>query len=155
MQKLGGAALPPFLVIQLCVSLESAGKLTRHSNCGKLVVYTARFLRCVCRSFESSRPVGKSDWPLESCPQLRKLVSEKYGPEVHSKFLHHRAHRPRQIHARRPPSRNDRRALATRNARTSSRFHGPRARARHHHQGKKHPPALQCKGWKHVSVEFD
>jgi hypothetical protein len=32
------------------------GKLTQPVNCGKLVVYTARFLRCVCRSFESSRP---------------------------------------------------------------------------------------------------
>jgi len=49
--------------------------LTSRRTCGKLVVYTARFLRCVCHSFECSRPAGTIG-PFESCPQLRKLVSE-------------------------------------------------------------------------------
>src|SRR6266849_1305521 len=132
-----------------------AGKLTRHSNCGKLFVHTARFLRCVCRSFECSRPAGKPRGRFASCPQLRKLVSEKNGPEVHSKFLHHRAHRPRQVHAGRPPPRNDRRAHPARNARTVPRLHGPRARARHHHQSEKHSPALQSERWKYLSIEFN
>src|SRR5712671_7499562 len=99
----------PALLLPRHFSLRQrlAGKLTRPSNCGKLNVCTARFLRCVCRSFECSRPAGKSCGPFASCPQLRKLVNEKNGPEVHSKLLHHRAHRPRQIHARRPFARND------------------------------------------------
>src|SRR6266446_3977938 len=135
--------------------------LTSRRTCGKLVVHTARFLRCVCRSFECSRPAGTIGRAVRILPAIEKIgkrehfVSENNGPEVHSKFLHHRAHRSRQIHARRPPPRNDRRALAARNARTSSRLHGPRARARHHHQGKKYPPPLPSERWKYLSLEFN
>src|ERR1700687_3039899 len=84
---------------------------------------------CVARS-NAAGPPEKSAGPFESCPQLRKLVSEKNGPEVHSKFLHHRAHRPRQIHARRPFARNDWRAAPARNARTSPRLPGTHEGAR-------------------------
>ena len=56
------------------------------------------------------------------------------GSQLHPQFLHHRAHRSRQIDARRPPARSDRRALAARNDGAGARLHGPGARARHHHQ---------------------
>jgi hypothetical protein len=50
--------------------------LTVRQTCGKLVVYTARFLRCVCHPFDCSRSAEESAGPFESCPQLRTLVSE-------------------------------------------------------------------------------
>src|SRR6266567_8277256 len=108
----------------------------------------------VARS-NAARLPEKPGGPFESCPQLSKLVSEKNGPEVHSKLLHHRAHRPRQVHAGGPPAGNDRRADPTRDARTSPRLHGPRARARHHHQSEKHSPALQSERWKYLPVKFN
>ena len=89
----------------------------------------------VCRT----RPVfsGLLLWPPGPATRTRD-----HGSAVHPQFLHHRAHRPRQIHAGRPPARADRRAHPARDDRAGARFDGPRARARHHHQGQKHPPAL-------------
>ena len=54
---------------------------------------------------------------------------------AHPQFLHHRAHRPRQVHARRPVHPALRGALGPRDERAGARFHGSRARARHHDQG--------------------
>src|SRR5207249_4162164 len=51
-------------------------------------------------------------------------IIELHGSKIHTEFLHHRAHRPRQIHPCRPPARNDRRAFRTRDARTGARLHG-------------------------------
>src|SRR5256884_9476917 len=113
------------------------------------------FLPTVTPRTNTDSPPEKPAGPFESCPQLSKLGSEKNGPEVHSKLLHHRAHRPRQVHAGGPPAGNDRRADPARDARTSPRLHGPRARARHHHQSEKHPPALQSERWKYLPVKFN
>ena len=55
-------------------------------------------------------------------------------PDVHPQLLHHRAHRPRQVDARRPHARHHRRRQRPRHARAVPRPHGHRARARHHHQ---------------------
>ena len=55
----------------------------------------------------------------------------------HPQFLHRRPYRPWQIDAGRPPDPDDGRADGPRNGGqgTGARFHGYRARARHHHQG--------------------
>ena len=54
------------------------------------------------------------------------------GPDP--QLLHHRAHRPRQVDARRPHAAAHRRRRRPRDARAVPRPHGHRARARHHHQ---------------------
>src|SRR5580700_8583052 len=77
-------------------------------------------------------------------------VTDTNGPKVHTQFLYHRAHGPRQIHACRPPAGNDRRTDAARDARAGAGLDGSGARARHHHQGQEHSPALQGEGWKHL-----
>ena len=55
----------------------------------------------------------------------------------HPQLLHRRPYRPWQIDAGRPPDPDDRRADRSRNGGqgAGARFHGYRARARHHHQG--------------------
>ena len=58
-----------------------------------------------------------------------------HGPAAHPQLLDHRAHRPRQVDARRPHPRADARRLAARDARAGARLDGPRARARDHDQG--------------------
>src|SRR5260370_4040997 len=130
------------LATQLCVSLELSGQADApfelwQTECLYGTVFALR--ASLVRKQQARR---KNRGPFESCPPLRKLVSEKNGPEVHSKFLHHRAHRPWQVHACRPPPRNDRRADAARNARTIPRLQGPLAQPRHHHPATTHPPPL-------------
>ena len=75
------------------------------------------------------------------------------GPTFHTQLLHHRAHRPRQVHAGRPPARTHRRAHPARDDRAGPRLHGPRARARHHHQGQEHPPALLARRRQRVPAQ--
>ena len=53
----------------------------------------------------------------------------------HPQLLHHRPHRPRQVDAGRPHPPGDRRGQRARHAQPGARLDGPRARARHHHQG--------------------
>lgn len=60
--------------------------------------------------------------------------AEPYRPGADPQFLHHRAHRPRQVHARRPDAPADRSGRAAADARSVPRPHGHRARARHHDQ---------------------
>ena len=55
--------------------------------------------------------------------------------QQYPQFLHRRAYRPRQVDAGRPADPAHRRARSARNEGASARFHGYRARARHHHQG--------------------
>ena len=64
-------------------------------------------------------------WPREATP----------GHRAHPQLLDHRAHRPRQVDARRPPARAHRDGVEARDVVAVPRRHGPRARARHHHQG--------------------
>ncbi len=61
---------------------------------------------------------------------------------AHPQLFHHRAHRPRQVHAGRPVHPALRRALGSRDERAGARLHGSRARARHHHQGPDRGAAL-------------
>ena len=67
-----------------------------------------------------------------------------HGP--HPQLLHHRAHRPRQVHARRPPDPALRRGRGPRLPRPDPRLHGPRAGARDHDQGQHRHPALHREG---------
>ena len=53
----------------------------------------------------------------------------------HPQLRHCCAYRPWQIDARRPADPEDRRPAGARDEGTGARFHGYRARARHHHQG--------------------
>ncbi len=64
------------------------------------------------------------------------------APEEHPQFRDHRAYRPRQVDARRPPHPDDRRAFGARDEGAGARYHGHRARARHHHQGPDRPAQL-------------
>ena len=61
--------------------------------------------------------------------------AEPYGAGPHSQLRDHRAHRPRQVDARRSHPRADRRRLRARHARAAPRLDGARARARDHDQG--------------------
>ena len=56
-------------------------------------------------------------------------------------FFHRCAHRPRQVHAGRPPARGMPRGRQARDGGSGARQHGARARARHHHQGPRRPAA--------------
>ena len=66
-----------------------------------------------------------------------------HGPSAHPQLLDHRAHRPRQVDARRPHPPADRHGLGTRDARPDARLDGARARARHHDQGAGRARALE------------
>ena len=57
------------------------------------------------------------------------------GPGTHPQLLHHRPHRPRQVDAGGPHPPAHRRGGGARHAQPGARLDGPRARARHHHQG--------------------
>ena len=67
-------------------------------------------------------------------------------PEKYPQFLHRRAHRPRKIDPRRPADPAHRRADPARDEGAGARFHGNRARTRHHHQGPDRAPELQGEG---------
>ena len=62
-------------------------------------------------------------------------AAHECGHRQYPQLRHHRPHRPRQIDARRPVDPGDRRRRRARHGRAGARFHGYRARARHHHQG--------------------
>src|ERR1700688_2149949 len=77
------------------------------------------------------------------------------GSAFRSQLLHHRAHRPRKIHSGRSLARAYWRAYPARNDRPGSRFDGPRARARHHHQGQEHSPALPRERRPRIPAQLD
>ena len=62
--------------------------------------------------------------------------------EADPQLFHHRAHRSRQIHARRPLHPALRRPGSARDGGPGARLHGPGARARHHDQGAERVAAL-------------
>ena len=72
----------------------------------------------------------------------RRIAIRPLDPQTNSQFLRHRAHRSRQVDARRPVSRADRRAPGARDGSAGARRDGSRARARHHHQGASGPAEL-------------
>jgi hypothetical protein len=53
-----------------------SGKLTRHSNCGKLVVSYGTVFALHVSLARKQQARRKPRGPFESCPQLRTLVSE-------------------------------------------------------------------------------
>ena len=68
-------------------------------------------------------------FPLTPCR------SNRYERKKHPQLQHHRAYRPWQIHAGGPPAGKVQRRLRARDGGSDPRQYGPRARARHHHQG--------------------
>ena len=73
-------------------------------------------------------------------PRTQELYDHPARP--YPQFRDHRPYRPRQIDARRPADPDDRRAGIARDEGAGARFHGHRARARHHHQGADGAPRL-------------
>src|SRR5882672_4657910 len=75
----------------------------------------------------------------------------------HPQLLHRRPYRPWQIDAGRPPDPDDGWADGSRNGGqgTSARFHGYRARARHHHQGADRPAELPRQGRQGLHLQSD
>ena len=69
-------------------------------------------------------------------------ASQPPPDEADPQFFHHRARRPRQIHARRPLHPALRRSGRPRDGESGARFHGSRTRARHHDQGAERLAAL-------------
>ena len=70
--------------------------------------------------------------PHTRADDQRPARRHRAGPAA--QLLHHRAHRPRQVHPGRPHAPGHRRRPAPRHARPVPGPHGHRARARHHHQ---------------------
>ena len=64
----------------------------------------------------------------------------------HPQLRHRCAYRPWQIDAGRPPDPDHRRPAGARDEGTGARFHGYRARARHHHQGADRAAELSGQG---------
>src|SRR5574340_51510 len=62
--------------------------------------------------------------------------------EAYPQLLHHRPHRPRQVHAGRPLHPALRRPVRPRNGGPGTRLHGSGARARHHDQGADRRPGI-------------
>ena len=85
-------------------------------------------LPAVCCGFASSTRYYRCE-PASAGPDRR------HGPRHDPQLLDHRAHRPRQVDARRPHPRADRHRRRPRHARAGARLDGPRARARDHDQG--------------------
>ena len=85
-----------------------------------------------------ARRVRAAPRPVESrghvTPRPEAARARRDAPRADPQLLHHRAHRPRQVHAGRPDAADHRRRLRPRHARPVPRPHGHRARARHHDQ---------------------
>ncbi len=75
-------------------------------------------------------------------------------PQADPQFFHHCPYRPWQIDARRPPAGTDPHGRSPRNAGASSRQHGPRTGAGHHHQSPPRHHALQGKRWRIYQINF-
>ena len=79
---------------------------------------------------------------LRARDPYQRAGAEPYRPGADPQLLHHRAHRPRQVDARRPDAPAHRRGRAAADACPVPRPHGHRARARHHDQVPGGPAAL-------------
>ena len=72
------------------------------------------------------------------CRTPTRVLSAPHVRDSHPKhpqFRDHRPYRPRQVDPGRPADSAHRRVGSARNGRAGARFHGYRARTRHHHQG--------------------
>ncbi len=74
---------------------------------------------------------------------------------AHPQFLHHRAHRPRQVDAGRPLHPALRRPVGARDGGAGARLDGPRARARHHDQGADRRAAVRGARRRDLSAQSD
>src|SRR3954468_2995856 len=94
---------------------------------------------------EPSMPSGMGRW-IALDPPLHEdsgaVRTEPHRSRGDPQLLHHRAHRPRQVHARRPHAAVHRRGRGASDACPISRSHGHRARARHHDQEPGRAPAV-------------
>src|ERR1700722_3352963 len=78
-----------------------------------------------------------------------------HGSRFYPEFLDHRAHRPRQVDASRPPPGSHWSAAAARDDGAGAGHHGPGARARHHHQSACRATELQGRRRPDVSAQPD
>ncbi len=108
------------------------------STSARASTWCSRSTAITCRA--SSRS-SISSQTIDTAP----FLAHGRRPALHPQFLDHRAHRSRQVDARRPPPRRHRRAHRARAQGAVPRQHGPRARARHHHQGAVGAPALPAR----------
>ena len=77
-------------------------------------------------------------------PCRQRLTSyDRHPTQPDPQLLDHRPYRPRQVHPRRPPDPDHRRADRARDDQPGARQHGARAGARDHHQGPDRPAQLQ------------
>ncbi len=83
----------------------------------------------------------------------RASFSKPHGRSLPQKFRHHRPHRPRQVDVERPSARVDRLGDRPRDAGPDPRRHGPRTRARHHHQGPRRAHDVQGPRRQHLSAQ--
>jgi S1-C subfamily serine protease len=73
---------------------------------------------------------------------VRNVVAQLKDNGAHPQLLDHRPHRPRQVDHRGPLHPALRQPDRPRDVGPGARLHGPRARARHHHQGAERDPGL-------------
>ena len=93
------------------------------------------------------RLLGAAEWRRRGrcygCSGCAARADLPHGPEPDPQLLDHRAHRPRQVDARRSHPRADATPSRARDARAAARLDGARARARDHDQG-----AGRARDWK-------
>ena len=111
--------------------LALAPALARRRPCAYLVR---------CRLLRGSRAEGAAS---SLRPTSASAAPSRAWTRPHPQLLDHRAHRPRQVDARRPHPRADRDRLRPRDARAGARLDGARARARDHDQGAGRPRHLE------------
>ena len=78
-------------------------------------------------------PIAPARTGPSRCAPLSLPLHDR--PRPYPQFFHRRPYRPRQVDAGRPADPGLRRADRARDEGAGARFHGYRARARHHHQG--------------------
>ena len=84
------------------------------------------------------------------------LCSRRHDrPRAYPQLCDHRPYRPRQVDPGRPADTGLRRLEPARDARAGVGFHGPGARARHHHQGPDRAPDLLGQRRRGLSAELD
>jgi predicted DNA-binding protein len=104
-----------------------------------IAVYIREGIDMVLKHYEHMLP---GQMTLEGRRRARARSRPAHDPQL----LDHRAHRPRKVDAGRSHPRVHGRAQRAREARPVPRQDGPRARARHHHQGADRPARVQGEG---------
>ena len=123
----------------------SRSRSRRPSSNWRSAAEVLRRRRCPDRRRPRARPRPARSLCFMRLPPFAAATIARSNPlkaandrhQQNPKFLDHRAHRPRQVDARRPADPGDRRADRPRDERQrpGARQYGHRARARDHHQG--------------------